>query len=75
MGAADVKTMRAGDIPRSCEIELPDDPDSVVTVSIGPAGKPSERRLVDFIGSGKGIYPTRAEADIRIRKLRDEWQD
>jgi hypothetical protein len=33
-----------------------------------------KRRLVDFIGAGKGIYKTPEEADAFIRKLRDEWE-
>ena len=46
-----------------------------MTVLITPAGKPSNRRLVDFIGSGKGVYGSREEADAYIRNLRDEWND
>ena len=34
---------------------------------------PPHKRLVDFIGSGKGAYANREEADAFIRKLRDEW--
>ena len=70
-----VTTVRAGDIPKSWQVDLPDDPDAPVTVLITPAGKPSNRRLVDFIGSGKGVYGSRAEADAYIRNLRDEWND
>jgi hypothetical protein len=68
------KTLKARDIPPSWEVELPDNPDAPVTVWISPAGSPSGRRLVDFIGSGKGVYKTRAPADAYIRKLRQEWQ-
>jgi antitoxin FitA len=34
----------------------------------------SQRCLVDFIGSGKGVHKTRAAADTYIRRLRNEWQ-
>ena len=69
------KTLKARDIPSSWKVELPDDPEAPVTVWISPTVKPSDRRLVDFIGSGKGVYATRDEADAHIRKLREEWQD
>ena len=69
------KTLRANDMPRLCEVELPDDRNAVVAVSISPAEKPSRRPLVDFIGAGKGVYRTRGEVDAVIRKLRDEWQN
>jgi antitoxin FitA len=39
-----------------------------------PADPCSQRRLVDFIGSGKGVHKTRAAADTYIRRLRKEWQ-
>lgn len=32
-----------------------------------------KRSLLDFIGSGKGAYASREEADAFIRKLREEW--
>ena len=35
---------------------------------------PPRRRLVDIIGSAKGIYKTPEEADAFIRKLREEWE-
>jgi hypothetical protein len=69
------RTVRAGDIPKSWQVDLPDDPEAPVTVLITPATKPSGRRLVDFIGSGKGVYGTREEADAYLRNLRDEWDD
>src|SRR4051794_33472693 len=68
------KTVRAGDIPRSWAVDLPDDPEAPVTVLITPAGQPSDRRLVDFIGAGKGVYGTREEADTYLHDLRDEWR-
>ena len=68
------KILKARDIPPSWQVELPDDPDAPVTVTISPAEKPSGRRLVDFIGAGKGVYKTRDEADAYIRQLREEWQ-
>src|SRR3954454_24664126 len=42
-----ITTVKAGDIPRSWAVDLPDDPEAPVTVLITPAGKPSDRRLVD----------------------------
>ncbi len=68
------KVMKARDIPPSWQVDLPDDPDATVTVTISPTETPGRRRLTDFIGSGKGVYETRDEADTYIRKLRDEWQ-
>jgi hypothetical protein len=68
------RTVKASDIPKSWQVDLPDDPEASVTVLITPAGPPSDRRLVDFIGSGKGVYGTREEADAHLRNLRDEWQ-
>ena len=70
-----ITTVKAGDIPKSWQVDLPDDPEAPVTVLITPAGKPSGRRLVDFIGAGKGVYGSREEADAYIRNLRDEWND
>jgi hypothetical protein len=56
-------------------VNLPDDPDAPVTVTIGPAELPSvRRRLVDFIGAGKGVHATREAADAHLDDLRDEWQ-
>lgn len=68
------KTVKVRDIPLSWQVDLPDDPDALVTVTISPAGPPAGRRLTDFIGAGKGVHATRAEADAHIRRLRDEWQ-
>lgn len=68
------RTVKASDIPKSWRVDLPDDPEASVTVLITPAGEPSGRRLVDFIGSGKGVYGSREEADAYLRNLRDEWQ-
>ena len=68
------KIIKASDIPPSWEVDLPDDPDATVTVTISPNGRSGRRRLTDFIGSGRGVYETRDEADAYIRKLRDEWQ-
>ena len=70
-----IATVRAGDIPKSWQVDLPDDPEAPVTVLVTPAGKPSNRRLVDFIGAGKGVYGSREEADAYIRNLRDELND
>ena len=68
------RTVKASDIPKSWQVDLPDDPEASVTVLITPVGKPSGRRLVDFIGAGKGVYGNRQEADTYRRNLRDEWQ-
>jgi hypothetical protein len=54
-------------------MELPDDPEAPVTVWISPTARLSGRPLVDFIGSGAGVYKTRGEADDYVRKLREEW--
>lgn len=62
------------DIPRSWGVALPDDPDAPVTVWVAPEAPPGWRRFVDFIGSGKGIYRTRREADAHISQLRKEWR-
>jgi hypothetical protein len=69
------KTLKVRDIPRSWQVDLPDDPDALVTVTISPAGPPASHRLTDYIGSGRGIHATRVEADAYLRELRDEWQD
>ena len=68
------KTLKARDIPASWQVELPDDPEASVTIWISPVMAAPGRRLVDFIGSGKGVYASRAEADDHITKLREEWQ-
>jgi ABC-type sulfate transport system substrate-binding protein len=68
------RTVKASDIPKSWQVDLPDDPEASVTVLITPAGKPENRRLVDFIGAGKGVYGTREEADAYLHNLRDEWR-
>jgi hypothetical protein len=68
------KALRARDIPPSWQADLPDDPEAPVTVWIGLAEESPARPLVDFIGSGKGVHRTRAEADAHIGALRDEWQ-
>jgi hypothetical protein len=69
------RTVKVRDIPASWGVVLPDDPEAPVTVWISPAEMPSERPLVDFIGSGKGVHKTRAAADTYIRRLREEWQE
>jgi hypothetical protein len=68
------RTVKASDIPKSWQVDLPGDPEAPVTVLITPAGQPSGRRLVDFIGAGKGVYGTREEADTYLHNLRDEWR-
>lgn len=68
------KTLKARDIPPSWQVDLPDDPDAPVMVTISPASLPASRRLTDFIGAGKGVHETRAEADAHVRELRDEWR-
>jgi hypothetical protein len=69
------RILKVRDIPDSWGVELPDDPEAPVTVWISPADIRSERRLVDFIGSGKGVHKTRAAADRYIRRLRADWQN
>jgi hypothetical protein len=66
------RTVKVGDIPKSWQVDLPDDPDVSVTVPIALARKPGGRRLVDFIGSGKGVYGTLEEADAYLCNLREE---
>jgi hypothetical protein len=65
--------VKVRDIPASWAA-LPDDPEAPATVWINPAEPRDQRRLVDFIGSGKGVYKTRVAADMYIRGLREEWQ-
>ncbi len=70
------KTLKARDIPPSWGVDLPDDPDAPVTVTVGPADPPPARRLLtDFVGAGRGVHATRAEADAHLDGLRGEWRD
>ena len=67
------KTLKARDIPRSWQVELPDDPEAAVEVVITPLPKrdgPSPKR---FLGAGKGLFASAAEADAYIRRNRDAW--
>lgn len=68
------RTLKARDIPRSWGLALPDDPDAPVTVWVTPEAPAGGRRLTDLIGSGRGVYPTRREADAHVSRLRDEWR-
>lgn len=69
------RTLKARDIPPSWGVNLPNDPDAPVTVTIDPVDLPSaRRRLVDFVGAGRGVHATREEADFHLDGLRDEWQ-
>jgi hypothetical protein len=68
------KTLKARDIPRSWGLALPDDPDAPVTVWVTSGAPAGGRRLADLIGSGRGVYPTRQEADTHVSRLRDEWR-
>ena len=63
------RIVKARDIPPSWEVDLPGDPDATVTVTISPNERSGRRRLTDFIGSGRGVYETRDEADAYIRKV------
>jgi hypothetical protein len=70
--AATIRTMKARDIPRSWQVELPDE--AVVEVVITPlpsAGASSPRR---FLGAGRGLFSSAAEVDSYIRHNRDAWE-
>ena len=67
------KTVKARDIPRSWQVELPDDPEATVEVVITPLpnrGGPSPKR---FLGAGTGLFASAAEVDAYIRRNRDAW--
>jgi hypothetical protein len=67
------KTVKAGDIPKSWQVELPDDPEAAVEVVITPLperGGPSPKR---FLGAGKGLFASAAEVDAHLRRNRDAW--
>jgi hypothetical protein len=69
------KVLKARDIPPSWGMDLPNDPDAPVAVTVGPAEPPARRRrLTDFIGAGRGVHATREEADAHLDGLRGEWQ-
>lgn len=68
------KTVKAREIPSAWDLALSDDPEAPVTGWISSATRASKRRpLAEFIAAGKGVYGSRAEAAVQIRKLRDEW--
>lgn len=66
------KIVKVRDVPPSWRLDLPDDLDAAVTVWISPA-KSQNNNLADCIGTGKGVYETRADADAYVHKLREEW--
>ena len=47
--------------------------DVIVLVEPAPAPADEPRRLVSFIGAGKGSFGSVEEVDTYIRELRDEW--
>lgn len=70
------KKLRARDIPPSWNVQLPDDPDALVTVVITPSGGAAgERPLMSFIGAGRGVFKSPREADRHIRQQRDAWRE
>lgn len=69
------KTLKARDIPPSWGVELPDDPETTVEVTITPVPPTDSRSPMRFLGAGKGLYGSREEIDVYLRMLRDEWDD
>jgi hypothetical protein len=68
------ETLRAADIPRSWQVELPESPETTVEVAITPllpAPAVSPKR---FLGAGRGLFASAAEIDSYIRGCRDVWE-
>jgi hypothetical protein len=54
--------------------ELPEGRQAEVIVLLTPEGGPSPRRLIDFLGAGRGLYNDVEEADRSLRRERDAWE-
>jgi hypothetical protein len=67
------RTVKASDIPKSWQVELPDDPEAAVEVVITPLPKRGEPSPKRFLGAGKGLFASAAEADDYVRRNRDAW--
>jgi hypothetical protein len=68
-----IRTMKARDIPRSWQVELPDEAVvEVVITPLPPAGASSPRR---YLGAGRGLFSSAAEVDSYIRRHRDAWEE
>jgi hypothetical protein len=68
------KTVRASDIPKSWRVDLPDDPEAAVEVVITLLPRQAEPSPKRFLGAGKGLFASAAEADAYIRAQRDAWE-
>jgi hypothetical protein len=66
-----IRTMKARDIPRSWEVELPDEAVVEVVITPLPSADGSSPRC--FLGAGSGLFASAAEVDSYIRRHRDAW--
>ena len=69
------KNVRVRDIPAAWNVRALGEPDTTVTVTIVPTSSTPSRPLGSYIGAGKGVYGSAAEADAHIRKERNAWEE
>jgi hypothetical protein len=68
------KTLRVADIPRSWQVELPEDPEAPVEVAITPLRPAAGLSPKRFLGAGRGLFASAADIDSHIRRSRDAWE-
>ena len=67
------KLLRMRGLPKAWWVDLPGSPDAPVAVAITlRKEEPTRGSLTDLIGSARGAYVSREEANAVIRQLRDE---
>jgi hypothetical protein len=68
------RSVKARDLPKGWVDDARVPPETEVVVTVETKNGPPRRRLVDFIGRGRGCYASVEEVDALLRAERDAWQ-
>lgn len=71
MGVLVRRSVKARDLPKGWLDDASLSPDTPVVVTVEAEEVPRRRRLVDFIGRGRGCYGSAEESDSFLRSERD----
>ena len=69
------RRLKARDIPTSWQVDLSEDPETLVEVTIAPVDAVRMRSPRQFLGAGRGLFRSASEADAYLRRQRDAWDN